>query len=103
MGHNRIRALLGALLAFALLAAPAAARPASAGTRIAVAVSELTRTTTWQLVRKVPLKFDAHHPEGVARVGGRFVLSAVEVTEPTQAFQPPGTLIGGTDRTPGKG
>jgi hypothetical protein len=103
MGHNRLRALLGALLAFAVLAAPAAARPATDGTRIAAAFSELTRTTTWQLVRKVPLKFDAHHPEGVARIGDRFVLSAVEVTEPTQPFQPPGTLIGGTDRSPGKG
>src|SRR3954449_10932982 len=103
MGHNRLRALLGALLAFAVLAAPAAARPASDGTRIAVAVSKVTRNTSWQLVRKVPLKFDAHHPEGVARVGDRFVLSAVEVTEPTQPFQPPGTLMGGTDRSPGKG
>jgi hypothetical protein len=103
MRHNRLRALLGALLAFAVLAAPAAARPATDGTRIAAAFSELTRTTIWQLVRKVPLKFDAHHPEGVARIGDRFVLSAVEVTEPTQPFQPPGTLIGGTDRSPGKG
>ena len=112
MRLHRLRALLGALLAFALLAAPAAARPAAAdlapppaadGARIASAFAKLTRNTTWQLVRKVPLKFDAHHPEGIARVGGHFVLSAVEVTEPTQPYQPPGTLIGGTDRTPGKG
>lgn len=104
MGLNCLRAVLGALLASALLAGPAAARPAAAdGTRIASAFEELSRTTQWQLVRKVPLKFDAHHPEGVARVGGHFVLSAVEVTEPTQPYQPPGTFIGGTDRTPGKG
>ncbi len=112
MGLNRMPALLAALLAFALLAGPAAARPAAAdlappaaadSARIAAAFAKLTRATSWQLVRKVPLKFDAYHPEGVARVGGRFVLSAVEVTEPTHTFQPPGTLIGGTDRTPGKG
>jgi Family of unknown function (DUF6454) len=54
-------------------------------------------------VSKVPLKFDAHHPEGVARIGDHFVLSTVEVTEPTQRYQPPGTIIDGTDRTPGKG
>ena len=112
MGLHSLRALLGALLASALLAAPAAARPASAdlapppaadGTRIAAAFAKLSRTTTWQLVSKVPLKFDAHHPEGVARVGEHFVLSAVEVTEPTQRYEPPGTFIDGTDRTPGKG
>jgi hypothetical protein len=51
----------------------------------------------------VPLKFDAHHPEGIARIGDHFVLSTVEVTEPTQRYQPPGTIIDGTDRTPGKG
>ena len=31
------------------------------------------------------------------------MLSTVEVTEPTQRYQPPGTIIDGTDRTPGKG
>ena len=103
MGPHCLRAVLGALLALALLAAPAAARPADDGARIAAAFEKLTRKATWQLVRKVPLKFDAHHPEGIARVGDRFVLSAVEVTEPTQTYQPPGTLINGTDRTPGKG
>jgi len=112
MGLHRLRVLLGALLASAVLAAPAAARPAAAdlapppaadGARIATAFAKLSRTTTWQLVRKVPLKFDAHHPEGVARVGDHFVLSAVEVTEPTVRYQPPGTMIDGTDRTPGKG
>ena len=112
MRRFSLRALLGALLALALLAGPAAARPAAAdlapppaadGARIAAAFAKLSRATTWQLVRKVPLKFDAHHPEGVARVGDHFVLSAVEVTEPTQRYQPPGTIIDGTDRTPGKG
>ena len=106
------RAALGAFLTLGLLAGPAAARPVPAdpapppaadGERIAAAFAKLSRATTWQLVSKVPLKFDAHHPEGVARVGGHFVLSTVEVTEPTQRYQPPGTMIDGTDRTPGKG
>ena len=112
MRRFSLRALLGALLTLALLPGLAAARPAAAdlapppaadGARIAAAFAKLSRATTWQLVRKVPLKFDAHHPEGVARVGDHFVLSAVEVTEPTQRYQPPGTIIDGTDRTPGKG
>jgi Family of unknown function (DUF6454) len=42
-----------------------------------------TRSTPWQLVKRVPLGFDAHHPEGLARVGDRFFLSTVEVLEPT--------------------
>ena len=112
MGLFSLRALLGALLALALLAGPAAARPAAPdpapppaadGARIAAAFAKLSRSTRWELVDKVPLKFDAHHPEGVARVGDHYVLSAVEVTEPTQRYQPPGTIIDGTDRTPGKG
>ena len=99
-------------LAFAVLAAPAGARllpaepappPAADGARIAAAFAKLTRGTRWQLVEKVPLKFDAHHPEGIARVGDHYVLSTVEVTEPTQRYQPPGTIVDGTDRTPGKG
>ncbi len=107
-----LRALLCALLSLVVLVAPAAGRPLQAdpapppaadGARIAAAFAQLSRNTSWQLVRKVPLKFDAHHPEGVARVGDHFVLSAVEVTEPTQRYQPPGTMIDGTDRTPGKG
>jgi hypothetical protein len=106
------RVVLGALLALALLAGPAAGQPAPAdlasppaadGARIAAAFAKLSRNTSWQLVSKVPLRFDAHHPEGVARIGDRFVLSTVEVTEPTQRYQPPGTIIDGTDRTPGKG
>jgi hypothetical protein len=107
-----LRALIGALLAITLIAAPASARhrapdlpppPAAQGDRIASAFAELSRSTSWQLVEKVPLRFDAHHPEGVVRLGDRYVLSTVEVIEPTQRYQPPGTIIDGTDRTPGKG
>lgn len=112
MTSHTPRALLGALVALALLATPAAARlpapdlpppPAAAGDAIARAFSTLSRATSWQLVEKVPLRFDAHHPEGVVRLGDRYVLSTVEVIEPTQRYQPPGTIIDGTDRTPGKG
>ena len=107
-----LRALIGALLAITLIAAPASARhrapdlpppPAAQGDRITSAFAKLSRSTSWQLVEKVPLRFDAHHPEGVVRLGDRYVLSTVEVIEPTQRYHPPGTIIDGTDRTPGKG
>jgi hypothetical protein len=106
------RALPGALLAFVLLVAPAGARiapadvpppPAADGARIAAAFAKLSRDTSWRLVQKVPLKFDAYHPEGIVRLGDHYVLSAVQVIEPTQKYQPPGTIIDDTDRTPGKG
>src|SRR5207247_1504443 len=112
MRHFGSRALLGALLTLALVVAPAAARPAPAdlppppaadGAQIAAAFAKLSRDTSWQLVQKVPLKFNAYHPEGIVRLGDHYVLSAVEVIEPTQKYQPPGTIIDGTDRTPGKG
>jgi hypothetical protein len=112
MLSHSLRAVIGALLAITLIAAPAAARhrapdlpppPAAQGDRIASAFAKLSRSTSWQLVEKVPLHFDAHHPEGVVRLGDRYVLSTVEVIEPTQRYQPPGTIIDGTDRTPGKG
>jgi len=112
MRSLRLCAVLAPLLALGLLVAPAAAQPlpanpapppAADGARIAEAFAQLTRSTRWQLVEKVPLKFDAHHPEGIARIGDHYVLSTVEVTEPTQRYQPPGTFIDGTDRTPGRG
>jgi hypothetical protein len=112
MRYVGFRALLGALLACFLLIAPAGARvapadapppPAAEGAQIAAAFARLSRDTSWQLVQKVPLKFNAFHPEGIVRLGDRYVLSAVEVIEPTQKYQPPGTIIDGTDRTPGQG
>ncbi len=107
-----LRALLGALIALALLVTPAGARvapadvpppPAADGAQIAAAFAKLSRDTSWQLVEKVPLRFDAYHPEGIVRLGDHYVLSTVQVTEPTQKYQPPGTIIDGTDRTPGRG
>jgi Family of unknown function (DUF6454) len=107
-----LRALLGALIALTLLVTPAGARvapsdvpppPAADGAQIAAAFAKLSRDTSWQLVEKVPLRFDAYHPEGIVRLGDHYVLSAVQVTEPTQKYQPPGTIIDGTDRTPGRG
>ena len=61
---------------------------------------ETTRSSQWQLVDRVKLGFDAHHPEGLARVGDRFYLSTVEVIEPTVRCPVP---CDGTDRSPGRG
>jgi hypothetical protein len=108
MRYVGCNALIGALLACSVLIAPAGARVAPAdapagGAQIAAAFARLSRDTSWQLVRKVTLKFNAYHPQGIARLGDRYVLSAVEVIEPTQKYQPPGTIIDRTNRTPGTG
>jgi hypothetical protein len=46
------------------------------------------RSTAWSLVERVPLKFPAYHPQGLALVGELLYVSSVEVS---------------VDRTPGKG
>lgn len=69
-------------------------------TQVASLFNDTTRSSEWRLVERVKLGFDAHHPEGLARVGDRFFLSTVEVTEPTVRCPTP---CDGTDRTPGRG
>lgn len=101
-------AFAAALSVVAVLGAPAAGEAVGAaltaappdGGRIQILFRAVDRGTTWQLVERVPLGFDAHHPEGLARVGDRFVLSTVEVLEPTQRYPEPRD---GTDRTAGRG
>jgi hypothetical protein len=100
-----MKRLVLVVVLLALVGAPAAAPPLAAaspnGPRVARLFERTTKETTWTLVHKIPLQFNAYHPEGVARVGRHFVLSAVEVTEPTQKY--PDGEHGGTDRTAGAG
>ena len=46
---------------------------------VAATVASITRATTWTLVDELPLKFDAHHPQGMARVGSNWWISTVDV------------------------
>jgi hypothetical protein len=60
--------------------------------------TEIDRSTTWRRVGAISLQFDAHHPQGMTRVGDDVFLSSVEVTEPRRP------LDDGTGRrTPGAG
>jgi hypothetical protein len=59
-----------------------------AGTTLAAAIRRLDRTTQWREVRRIPLPFATHHPQGMTLIGHRIFLSTVEV---------------GADRTQGKG
>jgi hypothetical protein len=46
---------------------------------VAATIASITRTTEWQLVDELPLRFDVHHPQGMARVGSTWWISTVDV------------------------
>ena len=53
------------------------------GTRVqspvAGTVASINRATPWELVGELRLQFDAHHPQGMARVGSTWWISTVDV------------------------
>jgi hypothetical protein len=111
MFTSRLSRTLAALLAGAALSAtPAAAKPrstlpeppAAEGVQIAQLFEQVTRNTTWRLVDSVRLQAETWHTEGIVRLGDRWIVSSVQVTEPTVKY-PDGQIIDGTDRTPGAG
>ena len=46
---------------------------------VAATIASITRTTSWQLIDEMPLRFDSHHPQGMARVGSTWWISTVDV------------------------
>ena len=42
-----------------------------------------SRSTPWHLAGEVPLTFDAHHPQGMVRVGASWWISTVDITTTT--------------------
>lgn len=65
---------------------------------VARLLARLSRGTTWTLTAAVPLGFNAHHPQGMVRVGDSYFLTAVEILERPVRCETPGY-----DRTPGAG
>jgi len=49
------------------------------GFSIADTVAALTRSTTWELIDELPLRFDAFHPQGMARVDSTWWVSTVDI------------------------
>ena len=109
-GSRIARTLVALFISGCLLTASAPAKPrialpdppAAEGAKIAQLVGQLTRDTPWKLVDAVRLQAETWHPEGIVRLGDQWVMSSVEVTEPTVKY-PNGQIIDGTDRTPGAG
>ena len=66
-------------------------------TTILEAVTRQNRRTHWELVRRIPLTFPTHHPQGLAFVGNYIFLSSVQILEaPSHVFDSVGS-------TPGRG
>jgi hypothetical protein len=110
LGSRIARTLVALLLALSLIAGPAVAGPRAArsdppaakGAQIARLFQQVTRDTEWKLVDSVRLQAETWHPEGIVKLGDQWILSSVQVTEPTVKY-PDGQIIDGTDRTPGAG
>ncbi len=49
-----------------------------AGAAVAGTVGAFTRTTPWELIGELHLRFDAYHPQGMARVGSTWWISTVD-------------------------
>lgn len=48
---------------------------------VTATVASLTRATSWHLVDEIALTFDAHHPQGMARIGSTWWITTVDVEE----------------------
>ena len=46
---------------------------------VAATVASITRMTSWELIDELPLRFDSHHPQGMARVGSTWWISTVDI------------------------
>jgi hypothetical protein len=46
---------------------------------VVTTISSMTRSTTWQLVDELPLRFDSFHPQGMALVGSTWWISTVDI------------------------
>jgi hypothetical protein len=97
-----ILAVVAALAATAPASATRFDPPAAEGPQIARLFQRVTRDTQWKLVDSVRLQAETWHPEGIVKLGDQWIVSSVQVTEPTVKY-PPGQIIDGTDRTPGAG
>jgi hypothetical protein len=104
------RTLAALLAGVALSATPALAKPratlsepaAAEGVQIARLFEQVTRDTSWKLVDSARLQAETWHTEGIVKLGNQWIVSSVQVTEPTVKY-PNGQIIDGTDRMPGAG
>ncbi|MEO5765910.1 MAG: DUF6454 family protein [Casimicrobiaceae bacterium] len=63
-------------------------------------VKQLTRATPWKQAGAIPVNFNTHHPQGMAKLGDVYYVSSVEIVTPTKRFASP---VEGYDRDTGEG
>lgn len=100
MRRTLIAGLAGSLAALALVPASAQAEQQHHDDPVVMALTTTTRSTAWQQVGKIPLRFATYHPQGFALVGDTIVMSTVEIIEAPVRYPQP---VDGYDRTPGRG
>lgn len=89
---------IAALVALVALSLPAAT--ADVGCLVSERVKRLTRDTPWRRTGGITVRFNTHHPQGLARIGDRYYVSSVEVLTPARRYP---TRVGGYDRDAGAG
>ncbi|WP_200210405.1 DUF6454 family protein [Micromonospora coerulea] len=101
MRRAHIAVLAGSVVAaVAMVATSAQATEQHRDDAVTVAFAKTTRSTAWQQVQKIPLRFPTYHPQGFALVGDKIFMSTVEIIERPVPYPQP---VDGYDRTPGKG
>lgn len=64
------------------------------------AIGALNRSTAWELIQQIPMRFSTFHPQGLAFVDAMTFMSSVELWQSPRRLTPAGTRY---DRTPGRG
>ncbi len=90
--------LTGVIAIFLAALFPAGAQPG--GGSFAEHFRRLTAGNEWKLISSTPLKFNAHHTQGVVKLGDNFYMTAVEVKRWPVRYSKPG---GKYDRDTGEG
>ncbi len=65
-----------------------------------IVFQSIVKKGKWTFVDKIPLSFNAHHTQGLVKIGDDFYLSSVEVEKKPSKFF---ISRSGEDRTPGEG
>ena len=100
----RAAAVVASLVALMFQELPPRPRPRrrrreSAASIVADRIQLLTRDTGLEARADDPLAFDAHHPQGMARIGDTLIVSSVEVKVRTTRYPAP---VNGLDRDAGE-
>jgi hypothetical protein len=88
------------LLVFTQFAAPSFCLAQKAKSELATKLMKLTANSEWIQTAAIPLRFDAHHTQGIVKIGAHFFMTSVEVSEWPKKYEIP---QGKLDRDAGKG